>query len=68
MAHFDQITMLTNTKMNEVERNICTLYLLSGKAFALFSGLSLGFRRKRCNKLLQLSESNCVTLAVELRE
>lgn len=35
--------------------------------FDFFSGLSLGFRRKRCNKLLQLSDNNCVTLAVELR-
>lgn len=43
-------------------------YLVLGNAFAFFSGLSLGIRRKRCNKLLQLSESNCVTLAVELRE
>lgn len=28
---------------------------------------SLGGRRNRCSKLLQLSESNWVTLAVELR-
>lgn len=32
-----------------------------------FSGFSLGLRRKRCSKLLQLSDNNCVTLAVELR-
>lgn len=29
----------------------------------LLSGRSLGLRRKRCNKLLQLSERSCVTLA-----
>jgi len=29
----------------------------------LLSGRSLGLRRKRCSKLLQLSESSCVTLA-----
>lgn len=35
--------------------------------YDFFSGLSLGLRRKRCSKLLQLSDNNCVTLAVELR-
>lgn len=53
-----------------VWRRLCAapFYLELDEAFAFFSGLSLGIRRKRCNKLLQLSDSNCVTLAVELRE
>lgn len=33
----------------------------------LFSSFSLGLRRNRCRMLLQLSDSNCVTLDVLLR-
>lgn len=35
--------------------------------FDRLSGFSLGIRRNRCNRLLQLSDNNWVTLAVELR-
>lgn len=30
-------------------------------------GFSLGFLRNRCNRLLQLSDNNCVTLVVDER-
>jgi hypothetical protein len=65
---FTTAKLLKNLKLKkEVFTQFFSFFENYRKFVLLLSGFSLGLRRKRCKILLQLSDSNCVTLAVELR-